>query len=99
MNLADFKNVINLVGTAIMILDVSEDGSLHYGFFNDAAEQFFGLRNRDYAGKLVDHYRGTDTDRRQRRVHTIEMYQQCVTTQQSVVFDLEHVLGSGETRW
>jgi PAS domain S-box-containing protein len=99
LKLAAFKNVLNLVGTAIMILDVSEDGSLHYGYFNQAAEQFFGVRNREYTGKLIDHYRGANTERRQRRTRTIEMYQQCVTTQQSVVFDLEHVLGTGETRW
>ena len=89
----------DLVGTAIMILDVSDDGSLHYEFLNQAAERFFGISNEDYAGKLIEHYKGTDTERGKRRGRTIEMYEQCVTNRQSVVFDLQHVLLAGETRW
>ena len=99
MNLADLKNVIDLVGTAIMVLDVSDNGRLHYGFLNQAAERFFGISTEAYAGKLIEHYKGTDTERGQRRARTIEMYQQCVTSRQSAAFDLEHVLLTGETRW
>lgn len=99
LNLPEFKRVFDQIGTALMLIDVSEEGELSYALFNQLAIEFFGVTPDAYLGKKIQPYFGNDIPRKRRREKTIAAYETCIKTRQAQIFEVEHIRPDGETRW
>ena len=90
---------IDAIGEPIILIQVTKSGRFKFGAINEKATQFFGISAEDLKGNYVDSRIQLSDRRNSQRDNFISILNQCVETKQTIPYEVQHQMLSGQLRW
>ncbi|GGX38910.1 sensor domain-containing diguanylate cyclase [Saccharospirillum salsuginis] len=90
----ELREVINYLGIAAFIVDVTPDREFHLSAINETHEQMTGLRHEDVAGRTLDSILDSETAKRVK-----ENYSRCIREGAAIQYEELLDLPVGEKYW